>query len=113
MPQKGARRRGSFAGMTVECMLEGSGRETTRILRGEIARINTMGLMAAFDERFPEGQRVIVRFGRGGEDFSFQGRVVRVQQSSGTSGASALYDHLIRFEAPMAGPADKLAALLG
>jgi hypothetical protein len=110
--RKMAKRRSPFVGMTVECMLEGSGSETTRILRGEITRINTMGLMGAFEERLPEGRRVIVRFAREGEDFSFVGRVVRVLPSPAPPAAPLFFDHLIRFEAPMAGPADQLATLL-
>jgi hypothetical protein len=90
--------------MTVECTLETSGGDPARILRGEIIRINTMGLMGAFEEQFPEGRRVAVRFVRGGEEFTFPGRVVRVQQASTTSDAPAVFNHLIRFESPVASP---------
>lgn len=111
-PRKGTKRRGSFVGMTVECMLEGSGSETTRILRGEITRINTMGLMGTFVEPLSEGRRVIVRFARNGEEFSFLGRVVRVQQSAAASKSSPEFDHLIRFESALTGSSEQLAASL-
>ena len=111
-PQKGTRRRSPFVGMTVECMLEGSGAETTRILRGEITRINTMGLMGAFEERLPEGRRVIVRFARDGEEFSFLGRVIRVQQFRAAPESPSVFDHLIRFESSLTGSSQELMALL-
>ena len=110
--QKGTRRRSPFVGMTVECMLEGSGAETTRILRGEITRINTMGLMGAFEERLPEGRRVIVRFARDGEEFSFLGRVIRVQQFRAAPESPNVFDHLIRFESSLTGSSQELMALL-
>jgi hypothetical protein len=90
--------------MTVECTLETSGGEAARILRGEIVRINTMGLMGAFEEQFPEGRRVAVRFVRGGEEFTFPGRIVRVQPSATTPDAPPVFNHLIRFESPAAKP---------
>jgi hypothetical protein len=97
--------------MPVECMLENSGAETMRILRGEIGRINTLGLIAAFDEQFPEGQRVVVRFGVDGEAFSFLGRVVRVQLSAALSDAPAVFHHVIRFESMVSGSSEKLQAI--
>jgi uncharacterized coiled-coil DUF342 family protein len=111
-PQKGTMRRSPFVGMTVECMLEGSGAETTRIIRGEITRINTMGLMGAFEEQLPEGRRVIVRFARDGEEFSFLGRVVRVQQLRAVPDNPSVFDHLIRFESSLTGSTQELMALL-
>ena len=93
-------------------MLEGSGAETTRILRGEITRINTMGLMGAFEERLPEGRRVIVRFARDGEEFSFLGRVIRVQQFRAAPESPSVFDHLIRFESSLTGSSQELMALL-
>ena len=103
-PQKALKRRAALSGMTVECTLETSGGEAARILRGEIVRINTMGLMGAFEEQFPEGRRVAVRFVRGGEEFTFPGRIVRVQPSVTTPDAPPVFNHLIRFESPAAKP---------
>ncbi len=102
-PQKVSRRGGPFAGKTVECIPEVSGGEIPRILRGKISRINTMGLMGAFEERLPEGQRVVVRFARDAEEFSSAGRVVRVQQSTTAPDVPVVYHHLIRFDSPMPG----------
>ena len=103
-PQRAPKRRTALSGMTVECTLETSGGDAARILRGEIVRINTMGLMGAFEEQFPEGRRVAVRFVRGGEEFTFPGRIVRVQQSVTTPDAPPVFNHLIRFESPAANP---------
>ena len=103
-PQKAPKRRAALSGMTVECTLETSGGDAARILRGEIIRINTMGLMGAFEEQFPEGRRVAVRFVRGGEEFTFPGRIVRVQQAVTAPEAPAVFNHLIRFESPVASP---------
>jgi len=94
-------RPGSPSGMTVECTFPASGTEAACILRGEIARINDMGLLAAFEERLPEGAPMVVRFVRSGEVVSCLGRVVRVQESGGTSTARASLHHLIRFESPV------------
>jgi predicted nucleic acid-binding Zn-ribbon protein len=95
---KNVKRPGSPSGLTVECTFPASETEAACILRGEIARINDMGLLAAFEERLPEGVPMVVRFVRGGEVLSCLGRVVRVQESAGTSMASATLHHLIRFE---------------
>ncbi len=103
---KGSKHRNPLAGMRVECMLEGSGGETTRILRGEISRLNAMGLMGVFDARLPEGRRVVVRLTRGDEVFSCVGRVLRVRPSGRIPGGSAVFDHLIRFDSPMPGLPD-------
>jgi hypothetical protein len=84
--------------MTVECMLVATGKEEARILRGEISRSNSMGLLGAFDERFPEGRQVVVRFIRDGEVVSCLGRVVRVLESAATGDASGACNHLIRFD---------------
>ena len=98
---KSVKRPGPPSGMTVECTFPASETEAACILRGEIARINDMGLLAAFEERLPEGVSMVVRFVRDGEVFSCLGRVVRVQESAGTSAASATLHHLIRFESPV------------
>ena len=90
--------------MTVECTLETSGGEAACILRGEIVSINTMGLMGSFEEQFPEDGHVAVRFVRGGEEFMFPGRIVRVQRSATTPDARPVFNHLIRFESPVANP---------
>jgi hypothetical protein len=103
-PQRAPKRRTALSGMTVECTLEASGGEAARILRGQIVSINTMGLMGAFEEPFPEDRRVAVRFIRGGEEFMFPGRIVRVQQSATTLDAPPVFNHLIRFESPVANP---------
>lgn len=101
--QKPAKRRGAPAGTTVECMLVATGKEEARILRGEISRINSMGLLAAFDERFPEGRQVVVRFVREGEVVSCLGRIVRVLASPAGGDSAGVCNHLIRFESnPMA-----------
>jgi hypothetical protein len=105
---KKVKRPGSPPGMTVECTFPASETEAACILRGEIARINDMGLLAAFEERLPEGVPMVVRFVRDGELLSCLGRVVRVQESAGTSVASATLHHLIRFESP-ASPAGENA----
>jgi hypothetical protein len=91
-------RPGSPSGMTVECTFPASGTEAACVLRGEIARINDMGLLAAFEERLPEGAPMVVRFVRGGEVVACRGRVVRVQESAGTSAGHPTLHHLIRFE---------------
>ncbi len=111
-PQKVSKRRSPFTGMAVECTLEGSGRETTHILRGKISRINTMGLMGAFAERIPEGRRVVIRFVREDEKFAFLGRVVRVRQSAVAPGVPVVYNHLIRFDSPMPGFPRQFTTLL-
>jgi hypothetical protein len=98
---KNVKRPGSPSGMTVECTFPASETEAACILRGEIARLNDMGLLAAFEERLPEGVPMMVRFVRDGEVLSCLGRVVRVQESAGTSMASATLHHLIRFESPV------------
>jgi hypothetical protein len=103
-PPRAPKRRTALSGMTVECTLEASGGEAARILRGQIVSINTMGLMGAFEEPFPEDRRVAVRFIRGGEEFMFPGRIVRVQQSVATPDAPPVFNHLIRFESPVANP---------
>jgi hypothetical protein len=90
--------------MTVECTLETSGGEAACTLRGQIVSINTMGLMGAFEEQFPEDGRVAVRFVRGGEEFMFPGRILRVQRSATTPDAPPIFNHLIRFESPAANP---------
>jgi uncharacterized coiled-coil DUF342 family protein len=99
--QKGSKHRDSLAGMLVECVLEGSGGQTTRILRGEMTRLNPMGLMGVFNERLPEGRRVVIRLTRGEEVLSCHGRVLRVRPSATVSGGAAVFDHLIRFDSPM------------
>ena len=99
---------GSPSGMTVECTFPASGAEAASILRGEIARINDMGLLAAFEERLPEGAPMVVRFVRNGEVVSCLGRVVRVQESAGTSTAHASLHHLIRFESPVSAPGESV-----
>jgi hypothetical protein len=109
--QKASQRRRSLSGMPVECMLENSGAETMRILRGEIGRINTLGLIAAFDEQFPEGRRVLVRFAVDGEAFSFLGRVVRVQLSAALPDAPVIFHHVIRFESMVSGSRETLQAI--
>jgi DNA repair exonuclease SbcCD ATPase subunit len=108
--QKTAKRRGVPSGMTVECMLVASGKEVPRILRGEIGRINNMGMMGAFDERFPEGRQVVLRFVREGEVVACLGRVVRVQESGATPDSSGAFNHLIRFESPLAISGEALQA---
>ncbi len=90
-------------GMTVECHLEVSDGEPTRVLRGEVLRLNAMGLMGLFDERLPEGQRVVLRFAHGGEECSCHGRIVRVRASVKAQGGSPAFDHLIRFDTPLPG----------
>ena len=87
--------------MTVECTFPASETEAACILRGEIARINDMGLLAAFEERLPEGVPMVVRFVRDGEVLSCRGRVVRVQESAGSSVSGSTLHHLIRFESPV------------
>jgi hypothetical protein len=84
--------------------------ETARILRGEIGRINDMGMLGAFEERFSEGQQVMVRFVREGELVSCIGRVVRVQESVAASDAPVIFNHLIRFESPVAAAGDNQAS---
>jgi hypothetical protein len=108
--QKASKRRGAVSGMTVECMLVASGKDAPRILRGEIARVNNMGLLGAFDERFPEGRQVVVRFVRDGEVVSCLGRVVRVQESSAASDLPAVCNHLIRFESQPSASGEELQA---
>jgi hypothetical protein len=98
--------------MTVECTLEGSGGETSHIIRGKISRINTMGLMGAFAEQIPERRRVVIRFGREDEKFAFLGRVVRVRQSAVTPGVPVVYNHLVRFDSPMPGFPQQFTTLL-
>ena len=104
--EKVTRRPGSPSGMTVECRLPASGTEPARILRGEIGRINDMGMLGAFEERFSEGQQVTVRFVREGELVSCVGRVVRVQESAAAPDAPVVFNHLIRFESPVAPAGD-------
>jgi len=99
-------------GATVECMIEASGREAARTLRGEIGRMNTMGLMGAFEERFSEGRQVVVRFVRDGQVVSCLGRVVRVQASA-ASADSPVFNHLIRFESPFVPSGDDLQTFVG
>ncbi len=96
-----SKRPGSPSGMTVECTFPASGTEAACVLRGEIARINDMGLLAAFEERLPEGAPMVVRFVRGGEVVACRGRVVRVQESAGTSASHPTLHHLIRFESTL------------
>lgn len=103
---KGSKHRNALTGMMVECMLEGSGGETTRTLRGEMSRLNPMGLMGVFDERLPEGRRVVIRLTRGNEVLSCHGRVLRVRPSATIPGRAAVFDHLIRFDSPMQGLPD-------
>ncbi len=103
---KGSKHRNSLTGMMVECMLEGSGGEPTRVLRGEMSRLNPMGLMGVFDERLPEGRRVVIRLTRGNEVLSCHGRVLRVRPSATIPGRAAVFDHLIRFDSPMQGLPD-------
>ena len=103
-PQRAPKRRTALSGMTVECTLETSGGEAPCVLRGQIVSINTMGLMGAFEEQFPEDGRVAVRFVRGGEEFMFPGRILRVQRSATTPDAPPVFHHLIRFESPAAKP---------
>jgi hypothetical protein len=103
-PQRAPKRRTALSGMTVECTLETSGGEAACTLRGQIVSINTMGLMGAFEEQFPEDGRVAVRFVRGGEEFMFPGRILRVQRSATTPDAPPVFNHLIRFESPAANP---------
>jgi hypothetical protein len=100
------------SGATVECMIEASGKEAARTLRGEIGRMNTMGLMGAFEERFPEGRQVVVRFVRDGQVASCLGRVVRVQASAASAG-SPVFNHLIRFESPFVPSDGDLQAFVG
>jgi len=94
--------------MTVECTVPAPGTETARILRGEIARINDMGLLGAFEERLPEGLQIVVRFVRDGEVVSCLGRVVRVQESTGAPNAPVTLNHLIRFESPVSASGEAL-----
>jgi len=94
--------------MTVECTFPASGTAAACILRGEIERINDMGLMAAFEERLPEGSPMVVRFVRSGEVVSCLGRVVRVQEAAGTATAHASLHHLIRFESPVSAPGESV-----
>ncbi len=108
--QKTSKRRSAVSGMTVECMLVASGKDAPRILRGEIARVNNMGLLGAFDERFPDGRQVVVRFVRDGEVVSCLGRVVRVQESTATSDLPAVCNHLIRFESQPSASGEELQA---
>jgi septal ring factor EnvC (AmiA/AmiB activator) len=108
--QKTAKRRGTPAGMTVECMLVATGKDEARILRGEIRRINTMGLLATFDERFPEGRQVVIRFIRDGQVVSCLGRVVRVLAADGADDADGICNHLIRFESAPAASGEELQA---
>jgi hypothetical protein len=108
--QKAAKRRSSASGMTIECMLVTSGKEVPRILRGEIGRMNNMGLMAGFDERFPEGRQVVVRFVREGAVVACLGRVVRVQEAASSAGGPAVFNHLVRFESPLAVSGETLQA---
>jgi hypothetical protein len=96
-----SQRPGPRSGMTVECQLPDSGTGTACILRGEITRINDMGLLGVFEERLPEGLQMVVRFVRDGALVSRIGRVVRVQESAGASDARATLNHLIRFESPV------------
>jgi peptidoglycan hydrolase CwlO-like protein len=103
---KTSKYRHPYAGMTVECMLEASGEEITRIYRGEVSRLNGMGLMGVFDERLPEGQRVVVRFARGEEEYSCHGRLVRVRPSARAPAGPPIFDHLIRFDTPIPGFSD-------
>jgi DNA repair exonuclease SbcCD ATPase subunit len=105
---KTTKRRGAPAGMTVECMLVATGKEEARILRGEISRSNNMGLLGTFDERFPEGRQVVVRFIRDGEVVSCLGRVVRVLESKATGDAAGACNHLIRFESTPAASGEEL-----
>ena len=107
------KRPGSPSGMTVECTFPASGTEAACILRGEITRINDMGLLAAFEERLPEGAPMVVRFVRSGEVVSCLGRVVRVQESPGTSTAHASLHHLIRFESPVSVPGESVRSSVG
>ena len=101
--QRGSKHRDPLAGMLVECVLEGSGGQTTRILRGEMTRLNPLGLMGVFDERLPEGRLVVIRLTRGKEVLSCHGRVLRVRPSATASGKVAVFDHLIRFDSPLQG----------
>jgi hypothetical protein len=97
----------------VECVLEPSGGEPARTLRGVICRINSLGLMAAFEDQCAEGRRAAVRFEGGGESFSLAGRILRVQQPASTPGAHPIFHHLIRFEASPAESLERLQALVG
>jgi hypothetical protein len=101
-PRKVSRRGSPLVGKSVECVLEGSGEAATRTLRGKISRVNPMGLMGMFEERLPEGRRVVIRFAGEADEFSRVGRVVRVRQSSAASEVPVVYHHLIRFESSMA-----------
>ena len=96
------------SGMTVECAFPASGTEPACILRGEIARINDMGLLASFEERLPEGAPMVVRFVRRGQVVAYRGRVVRVQESAGTSASHATLYHLIRFESTVAAAGEEI-----
>jgi hypothetical protein len=98
--------------MTVECTFPASGTETPCILRGEIARINDMGLLGAFEERLPEGAQMVVRFVRDGELVSCIGRVVRVQESAGAPTTHATLHHLIRFESPVSASGENLRSFV-
>ncbi len=97
---KVARRPAAPSGTTVECTLSASGTGPASVLRGEITRVNDMGLLAVFEERLPEGAPMVVRFVRSGELVSCLGRVVRIQESAGTAKTHASLHHLIRFESP-------------
>jgi predicted nucleic acid-binding Zn-ribbon protein len=107
------KRPGSPSGTTVECTFPASGTEAACVLRGEIARINDMGLLAAFEERLPEGAPMVVRFVRNGEVMACRARVVRVQESAGTSVAHASLHHLIRFESPVSASGESVRPSVG
>jgi DNA repair exonuclease SbcCD ATPase subunit len=106
-------RQASLSGAMVECMLEPSSGEPTRTLRGVICRINAMGLMAALEERCQEGRRVAVRFEGGGEAFSLQGKILRVQQPASAPDTPPVFHHLIRFESSPPGSLERLQTLVG
>ena len=106
-------RQASLSGATVECVLEPSGSEPARALRGVICRINSMGLMAAFEDRCAEGRHASVRFDGGGESFSLPGRILRVQQPASTPDGHPVYHHLIRFEGLPAETLDRLQTVVG
>ena len=56
---------------------------------------------------------MVVRFVRSGEVVSCLGRVVRVQESPGTSTAHASLHHLIRFESPVSVPGESVRSSVG
>jgi predicted nuclease with TOPRIM domain len=95
-----ARRQSRFADMVVECTLESPGGETLQQLRGRVAGVNEVGMVAAFERRLSAGQKLNLRLLRRDREIAVPGRVVQVQPLAAAPGALPTFEHLIRFNHP-------------